>query len=548
MEQKTQIAWELFNESLGEGKKISLKSQGSCMEPLFGSDAAITFARKNKFRFADLVVYQDGSSLVAHRFICKRKLNGSEQLILKADNSWKTDKPVDKILVLGVVTKIEENGSVISLDTLGGKIRSISSFFIAHMKLLANIRLPARGMKYSFDKELNVISLLIKENVDADNFARLKALLDAKLDWKYLVEKIKWNFIAPLFVANIKRLGLERNISAEPLAKINNLNFIELALDVKKRSALRAILAEFNKKNIDTLVTKGTQLGIEVYEQSFHRWMGDIDLIVSPERYTSALGALENIGFRPCEESHSPNIWALEHLDTHNDFYKEEVMVELKSNLWAITFPYFDFDYSLDARKVSLGEAEALFPSYEDTLLISCVSLARHNFSGLLWFLDIKNIITRFGAKINWERFISTVKRYDLESIVFHSLKFTSILFDAIIPQDVLSSLYPGFFKRTLFGLFWDNKAILLKKEKSTFRIKLPFEFTLLFFGGKFSLKLEKLRFYIKAILGIFFPPREYILARYSQKESPSLLIKYYVSRLSQAAVLIWRSIFKAFR
>ncbi len=548
MEQKKQIAWELYNESLKAGKSVSLQSQGSCMQPLFSSGAVITFVKKNNFKFGDLVVYRDNSSLIAHRFMYKRVKDGQEQLILKADNCWKADKPVDKILVLGVVTKIEENGRVVSLDTFGGKIKNIYSFLISNIKLIAQIRLPVRRARYYFDKELAVINLLIKGNINAEQFARLKMQLEDKLDWKYLLEKIKWNFISPLVIGNIRRLSIEGNVPPEVLAQINNLNFIELALDVKKRSALEAILAEFKRQGIAAFITKGTQLGLEVYEQSFHRWMGDIDLIVRPESFSAALVGLENCGFKPCERCRAPNSWALEHLDTHNDFFKDEVRVELKSNLWAINFPYFDFDYWKNARKLEIAGSEAFFPSYEDMLLISCVSLARHNFSGLLWFLDIKNIITRFGTGFNWERFILTAKRYDLESIAFHGLRFTNILFDYVIPQYVLDGLYPGVLKKSLFGLLWDKRAILLKKERSTFRIKLPFEFALLFFGGKFSFRLKKAGVYFKAVFTIFFPPRDYILDRYGLKESSGPLIKYYLSRLYQAAILIWRSIFNAFR
>lgn len=548
MEQKRQIAWELFNASLKEGKRASLKSQGSCMEPLFGSDALITFVKKNNFKFGDLVVYRDNSSLVAHRFMYKRMEGGQELLILKADNSWKPDGPVSINSVLGVITEIEENGSTITLDTPGGKIRSIYSFFIAHLRLIAKIRLPARQVKYGFNKELDCISLLIKENISQTQRAGLKILLEDKLDWKYLREKIKWNFIAPIFMANIRRLGLERSIPQEALLEIDNLNLVELALDVKKRAALETILAEFRQKGVDTFITKGTQLGLEVYEQSFHRWMGDIDLIVKPQQYIQALEGLEKIGFRPCGEAGGLNPWALGRLDTHYDLCKDEVRVELKSNLWAVSFPYFDFDYWRNARKTQIGEAQAFFPSCEDTLLISCVSLARHNFSGLLWFLDIKNIITNFGAKFDWEKFVFTAKRYDLGSIAFHSLEFTNILFDVAIPRETLDRLDPGVLKKSLFGLLWDRRAILLKKEKSTFRIKLPFEFALIFFAGKFSFRLKKAGYYIKAIFTIFFPPRDYILDRYGLKESSGLLIKYYLSRLYKAAILIWRSIFKAFR
>lgn len=539
MEEKRQIAWELFNESLGEGKRFSLKSQGSCMEPLFSSDSVITFIKKDDFKFGDLVVYRDNSSLVAHRFMYKRIKAGQEQIILKADNSWQADKPVDKSCVLGAVIKIEKDGSVISLDTFGGNLKNIYSFFLAHINLILKLRLPAIKKRYTFDKELTVINLLIKDDLNAQQLIRLKEYLSTGLDWKYLREKIKWNFIAPLVAENLKTSNLQNCIPQEFIADISNLNLFELALDTRKRAVLEDVLAELQKQNIKTFITKGTQLGLEVYGQSFHRWMGDIDLIVEPGSWSAAGEILGQIGFKPCNEVCPPDTWALQHLDIHTDFYKDGVMIELKSNLWAISFPYFDFDYWQNARKVEIDGESAFFPSYEEMLLISTLSLARHNFSGLLWFLDVKNIIKKFSANIDWKKFMLLAKRYDLESIAYHSFRFTNVIFDEIIPQEVLAGLDPGFIKRVLFSLLWDREAILLKKEKSAFRAKLPFEFVLVIFSGKFSFRLQKARCYIRAVFGMFFPPRGYILSKYGSRA----VMRYYLLRILKAISRIFSSV-----
>ena len=132
--QEKEIARELFNKSLQEGKQITLRSEGFCMEPLLSAGDEITFAGRKRFKFADLLVCRKDSTLFVHRFVCKIRRDNKTVLVLKADARWKPDAPIDAEAAVGVVTKIKRDGRLIALDTFGGRLKSIASFFCCFPK------------------------------------------------------------------------------------------------------------------------------------------------------------------------------------------------------------------------------------------------------------------------------------------------------------------------------------------------------------------------------------------------------------------------------
>jgi len=542
--QEREIAQELLYNSLLEGKEATLRSKGLSMEPLFGSGDEITFVKRENFKFGDLIVYRQNSDLVVHRFIRKIRKDNKQLLLLKADAFWKMDTPIEPNTVAGVAIKIKSNGRVIHLDTYSGQLKSLFFLLISYINLIFKTRF-FNSKKDNFKKERQIIKFLFLDTLSENQIFSLKEILDDNLNWEYLQEQIKWNFLAPFFIKKINKLGLKQLIPEKKWRMIDNVRLCELKTDTRNRAVLGDVLEEFNARGIEVIVTKGAQLGVEVYEDTYLRWMGDIDLIVKPIDWHKAYTILQDLGFSAYGTNCNYNSWALEHLDTHIDFFKEETRIELKSGVWAIEFPCFDYNLWQGARIIKSSNDKISYPSYEDTLLISCVNLARHNFSGLIWFLDIKKIVDTIGFKIDWQTFISITQKDDLNSVAYQALSLTNDLLGVAVPVEVLEKLYPGSLRIKLFNLLWDRRAILMEKDGSSYRVKLPFECALVLFGGKFNFKLEKFLQYIKFFLRIIFPPARYLSVRYKIRLGSVSLLKCYLLRMQKFISTVSLSILK---
>lgn len=538
------VAKELLYKSLKEGRKQSLKVRGLSMQPLIKPEDEVFFRKSKKFRFGDLVVYKKDSVFIIHRFIRKKRINNKDFFILKADSYRQADEPVGESQIIGVVTRLKSKSRILALDSFSGKIKSFLFLAYTYLNLVFNFPKAAEE-KDAFSKERKVLKFIVKDACKEDERRELEVLLKNSLDWQNLSERVKWNLLAPLFVKRIDSLGLKQYIPEHAWRKIDNVRMFGLTRDVRNRAALEPILDRFNKHNIEVMLIKGIQLGLEVYEDSYQRWMGDIDLLVKSGDWHKASSILNDLGFYSPEGLSSPNIRTLKYLDSHIDFRKQSTKIELKSNVWAIDFPYFDFNIWQRARKIKLKDRKIFFPSYEDTLLISCVNLIRHNFEGLIWFMDIKKIMDKFGKSLDWDKFLKTVHDYDLAASVYYVFYFTDKLFALDLPGDLLPKLKPHRLKDVLFNFFWDRKVILLEKEGYCCRRKISFECLLVLFCGKFNFRPRKFFKYTTYLLRMIFTPPGFIKDKCNIKISIFSLLKYYLLRVFNFLSTVFSLIFE---
>ncbi|MEW6170007.1 MAG: nucleotidyltransferase family protein [Candidatus Omnitrophota bacterium] len=524
------LAKELYIDSVQEGRKPFLKYKGQSMMPLLKEGDEVFFEKERKISFGDLVVYRHNSHFIVHRFILKRRIGKKEFFILKADNFLEFDKPVAEDNIVGRVTKLKRDEKILSFDTSRGRFKNLFYFFISYPRVLFR---KITYKKYDFVNERKILRLSIKNALSDSERLELSNLFRENLDWQYIANRVKFNFFSHIFIKTLTDLGIIGFLPEKIQDELENMNRLQLVHDVRVRDALYRLLNEFNRQKIDVLILKGAQVGIELYRDSSYRWMGDIDLLVKEEDWLRACHTIFALGFRMRALERNYNKLPLRYLDNHIDFHMDGIRLELKSNIWAIDFPYFDYCFWQNARPINLNNLKVYFPSLENTLLLACVNLARHNFSGFIWFYDIKEIINKFRYSLNWEDFLNLIKRCDLATLVYYSLHLTSKLMGANLPEEILLKIKPNFIRAKLFEFFWDRDAISLNKEGPTFRAKIPFEFILVLFCGKFSLRLKRFIVYLRYLLKIIFPPKNYMKERFKLKSSGFVLMKAYFLRLS---------------
>jgi len=526
------IARQLFEESIVGDKEIALRCEGVSMEPMVASGDEVYFKKSNTFRFGDLVVYKKNGDYIVHRFLGKRTIGKAQMYLLKADNIACYDEPVTSAQVLGRVIKLKRKGKIINLESLAGRCVSLTYFAYANFTRL--VRMEYKERQEGLKDERRLVQLITMGGEKREMSEELVSLLSGSLDWDYLFEKIKWNFISPFFLSQVKELKLAEKIPRDILEELENINRIQLVSDTRKRHLLSEVLNRFNTYGIKALLSKGIHLGSEVYEDSYQRWMGDIDVMVEPKDWMRASEVLGNLGFSGSQQMHPcRDEWGIRYLDNHFDFRKNGLRVELKSNNWALEFPYFDYSLWEGSRIYQLGEAQCYIPSCEDVLLIACLNLIRHNFQGLIWFIDIKKIVEAYGDTIDWKKIIATAKRYDIETIVYYALHFADQLCGVEKARGICARLKPGKIKQLFFSSFWNEEIILLRKEGQTHKAKIPFECALILFGGKFSFQPFKLARYISYLFRLIFAPPGYLKDTHKEG-SPSCVCVAYLLRLKK--------------
>lgn len=121
---------EISKEILRKGSLLRIPTVGSSMYPVSRSGDIITIrpTRAADVSIGDVIVYNAGRRMVAHRLVSKRKENNQVVLICQGDTFMRPDPPIRPEQVLGKVVAVSRNGQTIRLDTL--KNRFIGFFLI----------------------------------------------------------------------------------------------------------------------------------------------------------------------------------------------------------------------------------------------------------------------------------------------------------------------------------------------------------------------------------------------------------------------------------
>lgn len=525
---------ELAENSLGDNKEILLECDGICMYPLLRTGDAVFLKKTKNLKFADLAVYKKNGGFISHRFMRKVKSGGKIFYLFKADNSWNCDQPVAEEQVLGAVVRLKRKDGIVILNTFSGRLKNLKDFAASFLRLFLQRMGFVITIREFYDPvdERRVFKLIAKDDLNEEESVELIGLVSHKLNWEYLAERIKWSLLSPFFVNKVTKYRLSQFVPEDYLEKLDNIAKLQLVRDTKFRHGLDTVLFELNKNKIDVIVLKGAHLGLEVYDDTYNRWMGDIDLMVRYPDWRKTCALLMDLGFRADVERISYDLWGLKFLDNHVNFIRDSMKVEIKLDAWALSFPYFDNSLWDNAIEFSINNSKVFIPSREETLLLACINLYRHNFSGLIWFLDIKKIVSCYKGDFDWQRFSGLSDKYDLGVVTYFSLYYADKMFRLGLDKGILADLKPGYLSRGLFRFFWDEKAILLGKEGRTFRTKIPFELSLVLFGGKFSLRPMKLKKYFAYLIAIILPPRSYLRNRYALRGNSLQFIGYYMYRL----------------
>ncbi len=115
---------EISKEILREGSLLRISTVGSSMYPVSRSGDIITVrpTRAVDVSAGDVILYNAGRRMVAHRLVSKRKENNQVVLICQGDTFMRPDPSIQPEQVLGKVVAVSRNGRTIRLDTAKSRL------------------------------------------------------------------------------------------------------------------------------------------------------------------------------------------------------------------------------------------------------------------------------------------------------------------------------------------------------------------------------------------------------------------------------------------
>ncbi len=246
--------------------------------------------------------------------------------------------------------------------------------------------------------------------------------------------------LLPLLYRNLKKQGVEHPMMAR-LKGIYRKTWCENQLLFYRISAL---LAQFNRIGIPTLVLKGVPLVLLYYQDYGLRPMSDIDVLIPPDKLPTAMAALQQGGWKPAVEI--PSVQRL--LDSkhfHSLGFHNQRGEEFDLHWYSL----FDscnhhadklFWQNSIAIEVSRIPTRALDAT--DELFYTCVHGVRWNvIPPFRWVADAATIARSSNFSIDWKRILDAAIERHLVLHMRDTLDYLKDLLNIPVPHSILTSL-----------------------------------------------------------------------------------------------------------
>ncbi|MGB2599116.1 MAG: nucleotidyltransferase family protein [Candidatus Omnitrophota bacterium] len=267
----------------------------------------------------------------------------------------------------------------------------------------------------------------------------VRSLIRSGLDWDYFLTLAKTYRVTP-FVHKHFQPFLDE-IPGPVKQKLREHAGYIFASNIKGTENLRYITKLFREKDIEVLFIKGARLMFDIYKERGLRLFTDIDILAKDFRRTGKI--LKDEGFKPYESrgifSHyrAQRMYELNgkiYLDVHKDFIGRMLHSRMlnidRKKIWA------------DKKKISQDGIEFYAMDLVHTLLYLSLHVSlQHSFSGLIWYVDIHELVEKRGDEIDWREVLKLAGEYKIKRPVYYTLLFTKRMFGTPVPDHVFDEL-----------------------------------------------------------------------------------------------------------
>lgn len=294
-------------------------------------------------------------------------------------------------------------------------------------------------------------------------------------DW-VMQDPMVGRFAAVLFILD-RRGAL--SLSEQTRHKVAQIYWGNKAYWLVRENQLKPVLSAFRQQGFAAIPLKGAALLGTLYKDIGLRPMSDVDLLVQPENFVSAVNILRQLGFQPCQKDEFEDFTWLEKLPKaywpkELSFYDQHgLAIELHQHLisaWFLPAFYLNID-AIWERSILSNSDQSLEKSGKnlwekvlspyDTLAYLCLHLALHGMQFPQTCLDIDLWIRNLPQTWDWERFLDLVNQWQIRSAAYHALSFCRDFMETPLPDKLLERLNPGWLARLRVKLLISSESIL---------------------------------------------------------------------------------------
>ncbi len=296
------------------------------------------------------------------------------------------------------------------------------------------------------------------KNTPAGAVAFLQALtaaetrpLEAWFDRNDLGEEVvRWleaQRLAPYTFYRLREAGLMTRLPQAVQAALRSSFYAAAAQNAVLTVELGALLTDLRRRGVDPIVLKGMALGVTLYPVPNARPTADLDLLVERVQMDAVRQVLTERDYRDMGLDPEHHQAFCNHLHAWRKMANgSHVSVEAHWHLVhdpGYARPMDLRDLRARARRVDFGPFSALVLDPADQLIHACAHLLLHHGHSwsLLWLLDLRLLVERYGARWDWGELIGRAGELRLAGALRYWLELTEAWMGACLPAQAREAL-----------------------------------------------------------------------------------------------------------
>ena len=294
--------------------------------------------------------------------------------------------------------------------------------------------------------EVEIIIYCARIKIEPRDAARIKTLVNGKINWGYLFKSARQHHITPLLYRHLNAICRE-DVPETTMNHLRNQFHYTAGYNLFLTGELIKLLGLLESHGIIAIPIKGPVLSELVYGKVSFREFDDLDILIQEQHVLKAKDLLINQGYQSYLQQLSP---AQER--AHLRFFHEWSFKRPDGNL------YIDLHWDiLPGARSSLLDSQRLWQKFEKVsfagsiiytfspeylLLFLCMHGAKpvHTWRRLSWICDVAELIRSY-QDINWGYVMDQARKIASERMLFIGLFLASNLLGAPLPEYVLKRI-----------------------------------------------------------------------------------------------------------
>jgi hypothetical protein len=297
----------------------------------------------------------------------------------------------------------------------------------------------ATGMR----PEAELLLYCARTHMEPHTAARITALVQADLDWAFVVETALQHRTMPLLHSSL-RATCTAAVPQPMLEQLQEYFYANAAQNRFLIGELLRLLQLLENHAIAAIPLKGPVLAASVYGHVALRQFGDLDILVPQRHVLQAKELLLGKGYRPMRQfSHAQETAHLESFHAYS-LVREDGRVAVDLH-WTVMPSYFAV--SLDPKglwerlePIDLVGTAVLSQPLEDVLLFLCIHGFKHGWEWLGWICDVAELL-RVHQRMDWGRVLEQAEASGSLRILLLGLLLANDLLGATLPEGIARRL-----------------------------------------------------------------------------------------------------------